>query len=433
VALRGPDRYVPSRGSAAYRVLHYDLDLDVRVATGALTGTAVLTVQAREDLDRVELDLASALSVDGVRVDGARPARYRHAGDRLVVSLRGKAKRKDRLAVEVRWSGRPRPSDGRWGEVGWEELTDGVLVAGQPDGAHTWYPCNDVPADKASYRTVVRVDSAYAAVVPGRLVSRKAGGSRTTWTYDQPEPTPAYLMTLQVGRYEEHVLAEGPVLQKLWSPPRLRARARKDTARSPRMLAVFEGAFGPYPFGSYTLVVTDDDLEIPLEAQGLSVLGAQHVDGEGGSERLVAHELAHSWFGNSLTAATWSEIWLHEGPACYAEWLWSEVSGGRSADRHAAHWYDRLAALPQDLVLADPGPDLMFDDRLYKRGALALHAVRRSVGDEAFFALLRDWVAEHRHGSVTTEQLVDHVRDAAGRKPALLLRRWVEHPALPDR
>lgn len=219
--------------------------------------------------------------------------------------------------------------------------------------------------------------------------------------------------------------------QRLFAPAGLRARALTDTARSPEMLALFSELFGPYPFAGYTIVVTDDELEIPLEAQGISVLGANHVDGAGGSERLVAHELAHQWFGNSLTAARWQDLWLHEGFACYAEWLWSEGSGGPVSDVLAATAWKRLSELPQDLLLADPGPDLMFDDRLYKRGALALHALRRQVGDDAFFGLLRSWVAEHRHGSVTTDDLLDHVTAQAGAPAAELLRQWVHERALP--
>ncbi len=197
------------------------------------------------------------------------------------------------------------------------------------------------------------------------------------------------------------------------------------------MLALFSDLFGPYPFRGYTLVITDDDLEIPLEAQAMSVLGANHVDGRGGSERLVAHELAHQWFGNSLTAACWQDVWLHEGFACYAEWLWSEGSGGPVAEVLAASAWLRLSGLPQDLLLADPGPDLMFDDRVYKRGALALHAVRRAVGDEVFFPLLRSWVAGHRHGSVTTQDLLDHVAAEGGAAAASLLRRWAHERQLP--
>ena len=104
-----------------------------------------------------------------------------------------------------------------------------------------------------------------------------------------------------------------------------------------------------------------------------------------------------------MTARQWRDIWLHEGFACYAEWLWSEHSGGPSADELARRYHEQLRQKPQDLLLSDPGPRSMFDDRVYKRGALTLHALRGQLGDEKFFALLRDWTTLFRHDSVVTE------------------------------
>jgi aminopeptidase N len=148
--------------------------------------------------------------------------------------------------------------------------------------------------------------------------------------------------------------------------------------------------------------------------------------------RLIAHELAHQWFGNAVTLRRWRDIWLHEGFACYAEWLWSEESGGpRTCDGWARHHHERLAAEPQDLVLADPGPEVMFDDRVYKRGALSLHALRIAVGDDAFFDLLRAWVAAHAGGSVTTEEFVAFAAEATGADVAEVLRPWLYEAALP--
>jgi aminopeptidase N len=187
-------------------------------------------------------------------------------------------------------------------------------------------------------------------------------------------------------------------------PERLRRNFDHDFGRQPQMMKLFTKLFGPYPLASgYTVVVTDDDLEIPLEAQGISIFGANHCDGRRGAERLIAHELAHQWFGNSVTARRWRDIWLHEGFACYAEWLWSEHADDHSADHWARHYHRRLRDSPHDLLLADPGPRDMFDDRVYKRGALTLHALRRRIGDDAFFALLREWTHRHRHGTVVTD------------------------------
>ena len=112
-------------------------------------------------------------------------------------------------------------------------------------------------------------------------------------------------------------------------------------------MAALQRLFGPYPFREYVVVVADDDLDDPVEAQGMAVFGRNHVDGRRTHERLVVHELAHQWFGNSLTVADWRHIWLNEGFATYAEWLWSGVSGGPSADAHAAQWHARLAARPR--------------------------------------------------------------------------------------
>jgi aminopeptidase N len=146
---------------------------------------------------------------------------------------------------------------------------------------------------------------------------------------------------------------------------------------------------------------------------------------------LVAHELAHQWFGNSLTVSDWRHIWLNEGFANYAEWLWSEVSGGEPAAAHAIRSHAVVAALRQDLVLADPGVARMFDDRVYQRGALTLHVLRTRIGDDAFFGLLRAWTSEHRHGTVTTEQFIALAGRHSGEPLDDLFTAWLRRPALP--
>ena len=426
-AERSGDPYLPEHGNGGYQVLHYDLALDYRITSNRLAGRAVITAKADHPLSRFSLDLGR-LRVQDVRV-GGRPARFSQRPGKLRITPALAVV--DHFVVEVRYSGKPAPVPGRWGDIGWDELTDGVLVASQPIGAPSWFPCNDRPGDKAAFRVTFTAASAYAVVVTGDLVSRSRGAGTTTWVYDRPEPTAPYLMSVQIGRYELTELARGGVRQRAAIPPRLRQRFAHDFGRHGEIMATMQRFFGPYPFREYVVVVTDDDLDDPVEAQGMAVFGRNHVDGRRTHERLVVHELAHQWFGNSLTVADWRHIWLNEGFATYAEWLWSGASGGLPEGAHAARWYAELAIRPAGITVADPGVARMFDPMVYKRGALTLHALRVAVGDEPFFAMLRSWVAGHQHGTVTTAQFRAHAQTFSTKRLDGLFTAWLDRAALP--
>ena len=424
------DPYLPTHGNAGYTVSRYELDLDYRVASNRLSARARLHATATQPLDRLSLDLAG-LRVAKVTVNGGRAARYTQRVGKLTIWLASPVAVGAGVVLDIQYSGRPSPTVGTWGEVGWEELTDGVIVAGQPDGAPSWFPCNDHPSDKASFSIAVTADAGYHVVANGTLTERVVMSSRERWCFEQREPMATYLATVQIGRYKVIETSAAPVRQLAAVPERLQGVFRHDFGRQQEMMVLFERLFGPYPFADYTVVVADDELEIPLEAQGLSVFGRNHLDGRRGHQRLVAHELAHQWFGNSLTVRRWQDIWLHEGFACYAEWLWSEGSGGPSADVLAGRAWDRLSALPQDITVGDPGPELMFDDRVYKRGALTLHALRLTVGHATLVEILRAWTQTHAHGTVVTDDFVDVASRHAEEPLHELFRSWLFEQPLP--
>jgi aminopeptidase N len=423
------DPYFPERGNEGYRVEHYDLWMEYRVGPNRLAATARLTVVATEALDALSLDLA-ALRVDAVMVETAR-ARFEHRGEKLRITLPSRIPAGARFWIDVRYGGRPRPTSSRFGGLGWEQLADGVLVAGQPTGAPSWFPCDDRPDRKATYRFEITTSAAYHVAATGVLARTAPHGSNTTWIYEQEAPMATYLASVQIGRYQVIDLP-GQVRQRLAVPMRRAAAAREAFAAQEAIMELFCGLFGPYPFDDYTVVVTDDSLEIPVEAQGMSIFGSNHLGRTWESRRLVAHELAHQWFGNSLTLADWRDIWLHEGFAAYAEWLWSQASGRDSADEHARRWHRSLSRMPQDLRLSDPGPADLFDDRVYKRGALTLHALRLTVGETAFFRILRRWTAVHRHSSVRTAQFIALVEAEAGRSMTDFFTAWLDALKLPD-
>ncbi len=423
------DPYFPHNGDWRYTVQHYDLQLTYQPDNNQLRGRAVIDAVAACELSDLRLDL-HALRVTKVQVDGGSVAKYVQGRHGLTLRLRRAVAAGQQLRIVVTYQGRPLPVPDGGDETGWEELEDGVLVAGQTNGAPSWFPCNDRPSDKASYRMEVTAPSVYTVVANGVLRSRRRAASTTTWVYEQSEPMATYLATVQIGRYARRTVEGAAVPIHTALPDRLRSRYGSSFGRQPDMVTFFERLFGPYPFAAYTIVITPDDLEIPLEAQGMSVFGANFLTGGWENVRLVAHELSHQWFGNCLTLGVWRDIWLHEGFACYCEWLWSEESGGRTADERARDHWAKLAAKPQDLLLGDPGPKDMFDDRVYKRGALLLHAIRVTVGDDAFFGLLRAWVDRNRYGTVTTEMFEALAAELVG-VPSSLFTDWLRRPSLP--
>ncbi|MFJ4407149.1 M1 family metallopeptidase [Streptomyces sp. NPDC088910] len=432
------DPYFPAHGDSRYGVHRYELALDYRPASNRLRGTARLSaVAGGAPLREFALDLAD-FRLQRVVVDG-RPAHYTHRAGRLRVRPAKPVEAGAAFTVEVAYTGNPQPINSQWGGLGWEELTDGALVASQPVGAPSWYPCNDRPADKASYQIAVTAPSAYTVVVGGRLLSRTTKASSTTWVYEQAAPTSSYLVTVSIGRYETVQLTGGaslfaprrPVPQTGYVPAGLRGEFAVDFERQTRMMDFFEDVFGPYPFGEYAVVVADEELDVPVEAQGMATFGTNHLGGRRHWERLVSHELAHQWFGNSLSIGDWRHIWLNEGFAKYAEWLWSEHTGGPLAAAHAATAHDRLSRLPQDLRLGDPGRRLMFDDRLYQRGGLTVHALRLALGEGAFFRMLKAWTTINRHSTVVTADLAAHAARYSADSLDPLFTAWVHRTPLP--
>ena len=426
------DPYVPGHGDLRFDVLSYALTLRYGVEENRLAGRATLRCRVARATDRLTLDL-HRLSVTKVTVDGVRPAKFAHRNGRLEIRLQRSAAVGDELTVVVAYGGRPAPVGGPLGDAGWEELADGVIVAAQPHGAPSWFPCNDRPSDKASYVVELTAPTPYYVLCNGVLVEQRRGASTMTWRYEQSEPMATYLATVQIGRYRVRRLADDPVPIEIVLPEARRDDSDGPFARQDEMMRAFVRLFGAYPFEApYRSVVTEDELEIPLEAQGLSIFGSNFLEDDWSTERLVAHELAHQWFGNSLTIRNWRDIWMHEGFACYSEWLWSEESGRETADVKAREHWKRLDDLPQDLRLGDPGPDDMFDDRVYKRGALLLHALRLTMGDETFFDFLRTWAARHRHGSVGRSDFVELVLEVGGNDCVDLVDEWLDELGLPE-
>ncbi len=206
-------------------------------------------------------------------------------------------------------------------------------------------------------------------------------------------------------------------------------------ARQPEILAFLAGIAGPYPFSAAGGILDDyAELGSALETQTRPVYARSFFGDAGRATSVVVHELAHQWFGDSLTVDTWAQVWLNEGFATYAQWLWSEREDEASAQQLFDDAYDRPT---EDrfwtLEIGDPGSERLFDGAVYERGAMTLHALRETIGDTYFFALLRTWAQTREGTTVTTAQFVTLAEDVSGRQLGPFFDDWLFSAEKPPR
>lgn len=430
------DPYFPIAGNGGIDVLHLDLDLDYTPPaagaplTGELAGVATIDLLATQDLDRFSLDLRG-LSATQVVV-GGKAMSFTQEHNELIVSPRPKLKAGAGTQVVVTYGGATtRPEDIEGALYGWVTTADGAMVVNEPDGASTWFPANDHPTDKASYSFEITVPEGLVAVANGLLKGSETFAGRTTWAWDAPDPMAAYLATATVGNFElsQYTAPNGtPILDAI--DPDLTADNLATTnaslALTGEMLTFFEERYGPYPFVAYGAIVDDDSVGYALETQTRSFFSRVAREGT------VAHELSHQWMGDHVSPERWSDIWLNEGWATYSQWLWVEHRDGATAEES---FQDVLSIPAEDefwqTVVSDPGPLDIFSDAVYDRGAATLHALRAEVGDEAFFALAKAWVAGFGGGAASTDDFIALSESVSGRQLDDFFEVWLETPTKP--
>ncbi|MGV9644818.1 M1 family metallopeptidase [Streptomyces sp. NPDC003514] len=433
------DPYFPKAGNGGYDVRHYALDLSYDPAERHLAGTAEITARAGQDLSAFDLDL-SGLDVERVEVEG-RPARFSRNGQELVVRPHDELDAGQTFRTVVHYSGTPRTlTDPDGSEEGWLRTAGGgALALGEPTGSMAWFPGNHHPSDKALYDITVSVPEGTEVVSNGELAERRTTGGRTAFHWRTAEPMATYLATLAIGDYTLHRstvrTAAGhdlPVLSAV--VPSEAGPAGKALERLPEVVRWGEETFGPYPFSSTGVIVAGEgDADYALETQYRPVFPGTPGTG------LLVHEMAHQWFGDSVTPESWRDMWLNEGFATYAEWLWEEEHGGDSAQETFDALYDHGEDEYEDLWSFPPaepsGAAHISDEPVYSRGAMVLHKIRQTVGDKAFRALVRGWTAKHRHGNADTEDFTSYVeRTAPDEDFTPIWRDWLygegrpEHP-----
>ncbi|MCX4670683.1 M1 family metallopeptidase [Streptomyces sp. NBC_01381] len=426
---RVDDHLFPALGNGGYDVTHYALTLDYTPEGNHLTGTAVITARATQDLSRFTLDFAG-LRVRHAEIDGSDARFSRTKGEKknnkLTLTPARPIGKGETFKTTVRYGGTPRmltADDG--GDEGWIETDDGVAALGEPTGSMTWFPGNHHPSDKATYDIDVTVPSDYTAVSNGTLRETRQRGKRTTYRWHNSEPMASYVATVVTGVFDISTSTTDDGLPVYTAVDPDEADGPVDVPDLvPEVVDWASDRFGPYPFSSTGAVVD----HLPGLGYALETQTKPYFE-EAPDARLVVHELAHQWFGNSVTPRAWQDMWLNEGFATYAEWLWDEEHGHRSAQETFDSFYDGTHPESEgiwDFPVADPpNATRVSDSPVYGRGAMTLHQLRKAVGDRTFFAILRTWTREHRHGNADTEQFIALCEKESGQDLSDLFETWL--------
>ncbi|GAA4030624.1 M1 family metallopeptidase [Allokutzneria multivorans] len=426
------DPIYPLAGNGGYDVQHYDIDLRYQPATDELSGTTTIRATATQDLSQFNLDFA--LKVKSVRV-GGEPAAFRvDAKDKteLIVTPRRPVGKHRPLVVAVEYADVPSQVLVDGIQV-WHRTETGGVSIGQPRSAETWFPSNDHPSDKATYTVSATVPDGTTALSNGILTGRTQLSGWTKWSWRADEPMVSYLPFLALGQFEFNAGTTGRGLPYYTaydvSLRELLPAAKANIERTPEITDFLASKFGPYPFSSLGGIATSG-WEAAIENQTRPVYGNSFWSGTS-QEWIVVHEQAHQWFGDSVSLKDWSNMWLNEGFATYAEWLWGEHKGQTTAKDVADAFYSIFKADdPFWKVVLSPGTRL-FDSAIYKRGAMALHALRVTVGDDVFFRIMRGYFAKHRGGHVTTADFTAFAEQVSGRKLDALFTTWLSTPSKP--
>ncbi len=450
------DPYYPLLGNGGYDVQHYTVELNVDVENELIAGVTTIEAVAAQSLSRFNLDYFGP-EIAAIHVND-EAAGFSRARGELRVEPQQPLEAGEAFTVVVSYIGEAgeltNPTS--FASLGWIPTRDGFTALGEPSGSSSWFPVNEHPSDKATYTFKITVSQPLVAVANGILESVTEDGESLTYVWQMPQPMASYLVLLSVGDFTR-IDSESPDGTPIrdYFPTRLAEAGEAAFAKQGAMIDFFSSIFGDYPFSEYGSIVIDADISFALETQTISVYGpivisrVQAGDPARG-EATIAHEMAHQWFGDSVTPATWQDIWLNEGFATYASWLWFEHSVGEAAFAGiVSSYYDALSGetlrqrgmteeevrqrLMQIPVTGNPSRNYLFSsDGVYIRGALVLHALRQTVGDEAFFETLRAYHEAHKYSNASTADFIAVAELVSGQELDDFFQAWLFDRIIPQ-
>jgi aminopeptidase N len=433
----GPDPYYPALGNGGYDAQDYEISLLVDPPSNDVQAQVLIDAVATEPLSSFRLDYAGP-PISELKVNN-KIAKFERNGDELIVTPAQGLAAGSKFEIEARYHGAPlltadvsgAPIDG----LGWAHSGNGAInVMNEPSGARGWFPVNDHPSDKANYTLKITVPEPWIVAASGRLISKEKTDAGTLYQFASDGPMASYLASVNVDRYEVTEM-EGPnkLPVRAYFPPGYPDDLKKNYRKIPEMMSYFSDVFGPYPFSQYASVVANTSIPYcegsgaAAEQQALAVYCPSERMAQ---EDVLAHELAHQWFGNSVSLKRWKDLWLKEGMATYAEWLWLT----RGKDRKVLDRLVRVRAngYYPEVPVGEPPADNLYQSEAYEGGGLVFHALRLKVGDEAFFEILRTYLERYRDQSAGTEDFVAIAEEVSGQELSAQFEEWLYKVGKPE-
>jgi aminopeptidase N len=424
----------------SWKPVHYDVSLAFNdQLTEVSAAKTEITLKILAPTTKIDLDFGE-MKVDSVEVSG-KPARYERSPDILNVWLPSAAGTGQQLRVTVAYHGHPKD-----GLIFATDRDDKPSVTGDnwPNRVHQWIPSLDHPSAKASVVFTVTAPARDLVVANGRLVSMTANGaSQSVWRFEEPKAIPAYCMLVAVNEGAKIDAAEKTVTPlSFYVPKKDSSYALKGFSSADEAVEFFSETIAPYPYEKLALIVSAtrfggmENSSAIVFTNNLFELRASEkmstrFDIPSRIESLVAHEIAHQWFGDSVTEATWADLWLSEGFATYFAGLFIEKYDGDAAFREymrdAAQRYFSYEKQHNAPIHDTETLDLMklLNENNYEKGAWVLHMLRARLGDEAFFRGLRDFYSKHREANATTEDLRAALEKSSGKSLKEFFARWI--------
>jgi len=427
------DPYIPELGNTGYDVQAYNLILDLDPAQTTFNATEVITSTVTlENLGRLSLDCIG-LDIHSVSVDNQAASFYLNR-NKAYIDLPRPYNLSESLVVRVDYQVKNQPYFSPYysgAELGISKPAPNELLGlSEPDGARAWFPSNDHPLDKAKFRLQARVPEGLTAVSNGTLLDTYTTGGKTTFIWYEDEPIATYLVALAVGDYrriDAEPLGDIQVRHYAFTDDQ---NVANHLQRTPEILQFLTNLIGPYPYDEFGYVEVEPT-DLAMETQSMIMVARNFWKKKNPSEILV-HEAAHQWFGDRVSLKSWGESWLNEGFATYIQYLWLIEQGEPQQKLMDYAESDLLVSESvENSALVNPKAEYLFAVNPYLKGAWVLHMLRLELGDEAFFAFLKEYYQRFRDGYVTTTALQALAEEYSQHSLETFFNQWTESPVLP--